>query len=154
MSGRPGMNVAEYLLPDDADARLQLEVALGQLGEDLLPWEVSVEQLPKRLSHGDQTLELEVRQVFEGDRFAKILVIARNVTERVRGEDAERSAREQQHRECHLRREQQGTRTRNARPGTASPLRYQIRRREPPCKPKRRAQTEQKRHQDRQTQCE
>lgn len=93
---RPGMNLAEYLLPDDADARLQLEVAFGQLGEDLLPWEVSVEQLPKRLSRGDQTLELDVRQVFEGGRFAKVLVIARNVTERLRGEDAERSAREQQ----------------------------------------------------------
>lgn len=93
---RPGMNISEYLLPENEDARLQLEVAIGQLGEDMLPWEVSVEQLPKRLSRGDQTLELDVRQVFEADRFAKILVIARNVTERVRGEDAERSAREQQ----------------------------------------------------------
>jgi len=96
--GEPGagMGIAEYLQPEDLQARLELDCAISQLGEDIMPWDVSLEQTPKRLRRAEQTLELDLRQVFEGDRFARMLVIVRNVTERLRGEDAERGAREQQ----------------------------------------------------------
>jgi HPt (histidine-containing phosphotransfer) domain-containing protein/PAS domain-containing protein len=92
----PGIGIGEYLQPGDPTARVLLEMAFAQLGENVIPWEVGLDQVPKRLRCLDRTLELELRQVFEDQRFAKVLVIAHDVTERLRGEHAERHAREQQ----------------------------------------------------------
>lgn len=92
----PGTSLASYLFPDDELARDGFRVAYDQLLEGFLPWEVSVDQMPRRLARSDRELELEYKQVTaEGSEIA-MLVLIRDVTARVKSEAAEQAAREQQ----------------------------------------------------------
>lgn len=92
----PGVTIWSYLLPNDARACLRLELSITQLAEGLLPYELALDQLPRRLERGAHTFELDVKQVFHEGRFAKMLVIVRDISARIRAEESERAAREQQ----------------------------------------------------------
>ncbi len=93
---KQGEFVARYLFPDQPDREMSFQVALEQLLEGFLPWEVVVGQMPSHLERGEQVLELEYRPVTGGAGDAALLILARDVTARVRSEKAELEAREQQ----------------------------------------------------------
>jgi signal transduction histidine kinase len=93
---KAGASSAAFFFPDDETRQMSFELALEQLLEDLLPWQVSIEMMPRKMQHQDATLELDYRRVNEPDSEVALLVLVRDVTARVQSEQAERAAREQQ----------------------------------------------------------
>ncbi|MFZ5895343.1 MAG: ATP-binding protein [Myxococcota bacterium] len=96
--GKPtaGESAASYLFPSAPDAALSFELGFSQLSEDILPWEVSVDQLPKRIQRGPHTLGLEYKPVSDNGVVKSFLLIARDITAVVEREHVEKSSREQQ----------------------------------------------------------
>jgi len=96
--GKPtaGQRCADYLYSHDAKRRLEFAVALEQLLEDVLPWELSVEQMPRRIAHEGLLLELTYKQIANDKQGLTVLLVARDVTARVRSEEAEQDLREEQ----------------------------------------------------------
>jgi signal transduction histidine kinase len=92
----PGTPLAKYLFPDDPHAELSFEVAFEQLTSDLMPWDAAVDQVPRRLKRGGTLLELDFKRVAAPGSELSLLVLARDVTERVKSALAEQEAREQQ----------------------------------------------------------
>jgi signal transduction histidine kinase len=91
-----GRRLADYLYPDDAAQAGMFSAAFEQLVEDVLPFELCQEQMPRRLQRGSSILELEYKRVCRGEELVKILIVARDVTSAVEGERFEKNAREQQ----------------------------------------------------------
>jgi two-component system chemotaxis sensor kinase CheA len=89
------MKVWEYLFPRDADRASEFAMAFDQLAEDILPWDLCRDQMPRRIERGAAVLALDYRRVLENDKFTKVLIIVRDVTETVTSERAEKAAREQ-----------------------------------------------------------
>lgn len=92
----PGKRLADYVFPDDPGQAAMFAMAFEQLAEDILPWDLCHQQMPRRITRGAREYELELKRVVEQGEFAKILVIARDVTDSVQSERVERGAREQQ----------------------------------------------------------
>ena len=90
-----GTPLAKYLFPTNENAELGFQVAFDQLTEGLLPWEAGVDQMPRRLERNGTLLELEFKQVTAEGSELMLLVVARDVTARVKSELAEQDAREQ-----------------------------------------------------------
>ncbi len=86
--------VWELFFPDDPKAALGLRMSFEQLVEEALPFEVTAEQMPRRLARGDRTLELAWKPVTEGGAMKRVLVVARDISERVEAEEAEQQAQE------------------------------------------------------------
>lgn len=78
------------------DPRAAAWVCLGweDLFLDELPFEVVVDQLPKRLSDGSRHFGLELRPIRDGERIDGILVVLTDVTDRVERERAEGESRD------------------------------------------------------------
>jgi signal transduction histidine kinase len=92
---RPDSNVASLLFAGDAAGEALFRLGLGQLLDDILPWQVAIDQMPRRLLHGELILDLSYKRV-SGDANLALLVVARDVTARVHSERAEQEARERQ----------------------------------------------------------
>ena len=92
----PGKRLADYIFPEDPNQAAMFAMAFEQLAEDILPWDLCHEQMPRRITRGGREYEFELKRVVEQGEFAKILVIARDVTDSVQSERLERGAREQQ----------------------------------------------------------
>jgi HPt (histidine-containing phosphotransfer) domain-containing protein/PAS domain-containing protein len=82
--------------PDDPGAAAALRMAFEQLVDDALPFELSAEQMPKRLLRSGRTLDLSWKAVIEDGTMKRILVVARDITERLEAEKLEREAKELQ----------------------------------------------------------
>ncbi len=93
---RAGMTSASYLFPLDEARQGMFAVAFEQLLADVFPWEAAAEQMPRRIEHGGLILELSYRQVDDEGSDVRLLVLVRDVSERVQSERAEQEAREQQ----------------------------------------------------------
>jgi two-component system chemotaxis sensor kinase CheA len=91
----PGKRLADYLFPDDPNKASLFAMAFEQLAEDILPWDLCHDQLPRRVTRGSRVIELELKRVVEQGEFAKVLVVARDVTDSVQSEKLERDTREQ-----------------------------------------------------------
>jgi HPt (histidine-containing phosphotransfer) domain-containing protein len=87
--------LADYLYRDDPDHAAEFALGFDQLADDILPWELCRDQMPRRLERNQLVLALDYRRVVEDDQFTKILIIVRDVTEAVFSERAEKAAREQ-----------------------------------------------------------
>lgn len=92
----PGVRLSRYLFPHDPDEAALFDANFDQLVEDVLPWELCCSQMLSRLTRDGTTWSFEWKRVLEDGAFTKILVIARDVTEAVKAERAEKSAREEQ----------------------------------------------------------
>ncbi|HET9956699.1 MAG TPA: ATP-binding protein [Polyangiaceae bacterium] len=95
----PGISAAQYLFPEDEEAQQLFRASFEQLLEDVLPWEVCVEQMPRRIRRGELVLDIEYRSISANgaeSNEARVLVIARDVTARERSERNEQGVREQQ----------------------------------------------------------
>jgi len=93
---KPGQQCAEYLFGFDSKRQLEFSMALQQLLEDVLPWELSVDQMPHRIAREGLLLELSYKQIVGDKNGLSVLLVARDVTARVRSEEAERDLREEQ----------------------------------------------------------
>jgi len=105
---RPDHALSECLFPDDPEQAGLFAMAFEQLAEDIMPWELSHDQMPSRVKREDRILELDYRRVLEDGAFNKILVIARDVTESVHSEAFEQSTREQHELVTRLLQDKQG----------------------------------------------
>lgn len=91
-----GKRVWDYVFADDDMRRSEFELGWQQLSEDFLPFELLVDQMPRRLRRGDSELAIEFRKFDQGDGQAGILLIVRDITAGLERERAEREARELQ----------------------------------------------------------
>lgn len=91
----PGAPAAGYLFAGDPQGEALFKLGLGQLLDDIMPWQVAVDQMPRRLLRGELILDLSYKLVPSDDKLA-LLVVARDVTARVHSEHAEQEARERQ----------------------------------------------------------
>lgn len=105
---REGQPCWEYLLPDDKDMQRRFHIGFDQLVEDGMPWEVSAGQMPARIQRGDRVVELSYMRILEQDKLERILICSRDVTLRVRAEEAEHASREQHALITHLVRDRAG----------------------------------------------
>lgn len=96
MFGRPADGAAlwDYLAGDDAALRAALRVGFEAIAEDALPFALNAEQMPQRIARGDRTVAMEYRQVFVGDDFSRVLVIARDITDELARQNAAERQRE------------------------------------------------------------
>jgi two-component system chemotaxis sensor kinase CheA len=86
----------ELLFPNDARRALAFELGWAQLVSDDLPFELTLDQMPKQIAHGERLLELDFKPVREDGLLASVLVTIEDVTARRAAERAERAAREAQ----------------------------------------------------------
>jgi signal transduction histidine kinase len=91
-----GVSCGAYLFPKDEDRQATFEMGVEQLLSGVFPWEAAVEQLPSRIEHGGRFLELTYRNVDNDSSDVRLLVLVRDVTDRVQSERGEAEAREQQ----------------------------------------------------------
>jgi two-component system chemotaxis sensor kinase CheA len=100
--------VWQYLAQTDPVTATRFEMGFHAIVEDLMPLDLNLAQMPRRLSVGRSRYELEYQPIFEGGVLGKLLVVVSDVTEHV-----EREAREAEQREMiavfeHLNRDRAG----------------------------------------------
>ncbi len=88
------MRFSDYLRRIHARSADWFDLAWDALIEDVLPFEVSVAQLPAVLAYDGRTFELAYRPIFENDRLHKMVVVITDATERVQRERSERAQHE------------------------------------------------------------
>lgn len=93
-AGKRGEPVWEMLGRDDRKIAVAVRMGFEQLVEDLLPFELTAEQMPRRILRDGRTLELAFRPVTEDGAMKRVLIIARDISERIEAERAEREAQE------------------------------------------------------------
>jgi two-component system chemotaxis sensor kinase CheA len=81
--------VWEYLANTDAAAASRFEMGFQAIVEDLMPIELNLAQMPRRIAVGPRRYDLDYQPIFEGESLGKLLVVVSDVTERL-----EREARE------------------------------------------------------------
>jgi len=91
-----GKTLWEYLDPGNAKLRGSMSLGLEQVADDLLPLEVSLDQLPHRIVRGDRHFALEYRVIEARGRERLLLVVVRDVTATVMSERAETERAEHQ----------------------------------------------------------
>ena len=107
--GDPGQKpLWSLLFPDDPKNEALFACGFEQLTQEILPFEVSVDQLPRLVQRGERHLELDLRAVYEQDRLDAVLVVVSDVTERIGALRAERAAREEQKVIANLLRDRRG----------------------------------------------
>jgi two-component system chemotaxis sensor kinase CheA len=79
-SSGSAQSFADVMAADDERARLLLTLGWDQVADGILPAEVSLEQLPKRLDRGDRHFTLAVKPICEGDALAGALLVVTDVT--------------------------------------------------------------------------
>ncbi len=92
----PGSKIWHYLGPGDDKFEAQFCLGFEQVAEDILPFDVAVRGLPRRLARDGRTYALDFKQGFEDGEFRSVLVTVKDVTSLVATEARERDAREQQ----------------------------------------------------------
>ncbi len=104
-------SVSRYLFPEEPALQRRFELGYEQLAEDLLPFEVSADCMPRRFEKAGRVFALDYRQVLEAGRFQRVLVVVRDITHEVAAEARERDAREQHQLLAHLLKDKQGFRS-------------------------------------------
>lgn len=90
-----GESAARHLFAHDTHAEASFRMGLQQLMDDVMPPEVTLDQMPQRIVRGDHMLDLSYK-IVSGDDDVALLVVAHDVTARVHSEQAEQEARERQ----------------------------------------------------------
>jgi HPt (histidine-containing phosphotransfer) domain-containing protein len=92
---RAGQPFWEYLLPNERVQHQRFQLSFEQLRDEMMPWEASVGQMPARLERDGRIVELHYMAIRSQEVLQRILIAARDVTLRVRSEDAEQASREE-----------------------------------------------------------
>lgn len=90
------VKVWELLFADAPDQALQFEVCFEQLTSEILPFEVAADQMPRRIHCGTQTLALDYKPLYESQQLTGIVLVVRNISDRLEAERADQEARELQ----------------------------------------------------------
>jgi two-component system chemotaxis sensor kinase CheA len=95
---RPGAKIWDYLGLTDARFRGWLEVGWSAIVDDVLPLEVTLDQLPSRFASDDRIFQVSYRPVFKGAKGAEVMtqmvIVVTDVTAVVASERAEAQQRE------------------------------------------------------------
>ena len=93
--GDPGQRpLWQVVFPDAPDRAASYALGFEQLVEDVMPFELSVDQLPSSFDRDGRSFELELRPVHEQGKLDALLVVVRDVTDQRAAIRAERAARE------------------------------------------------------------
>jgi HPt (histidine-containing phosphotransfer) domain-containing protein len=90
-----GATLGEVFEVIDPETAPWMTVGWDQLVEGMLPQEVALDQLPRRLAHGGREYEIEYRPVGDGARLEKVLFLVSDVTEIVERKRREADQQEQ-----------------------------------------------------------
>ena len=92
----PGATFAEYIGGVDPAASDWLAISLSALAEDLLPRDMLIDQLPRRMTAGARTFGLAYTPILSADKtaIARLLVVITDVTDGLAREKTEQSSRE------------------------------------------------------------
>jgi signal transduction histidine kinase len=90
-----GSSLAAFLFGPGVAADV-FELGLEQLRDDVLPFDLVVEQMPREFVRGGRTFRVRYRPVVEADRLVRLLLVVRDATAEIEAERAQREARELQ----------------------------------------------------------
>ena len=91
-----GRLASEYLAGPDAGFAELFRVGFSQVADDILPFELCADQLPRRLARDGRRFELSYKQVFEDGVFRRVLAVVRDDTEAATARRSENDALEKQ----------------------------------------------------------
>lgn len=95
--GEPeGQVVWDYLFAGNDAQRVQFQLGWQQLQDGLLPFELLVDQMPRRFELACAHYEIDFKPIGKDGSLTGLLLIVKDITARLDGERAERSARELQ----------------------------------------------------------
>jgi len=89
-----GATAASYLARLDPDVGAMFALGWETVTEDVLPLELALDQMPKRMTAGARVLELTYRPILSGDRLASALVVISDITVALERERQEAEQRE------------------------------------------------------------
>jgi signal transduction histidine kinase len=84
----------DWLGQRDPSFRTWAALGWGALAEDVLPLELVLDQLPRRLTDGHRTWRVEYRPVLSGTQLHRVVLVVSDITEAVAVEAAEAEQRE------------------------------------------------------------
>lgn len=105
-----GARVWDFLFEDSAPEGLVFRVAFEQIAEDVLPFELSADQLPRTIVRGDKTYGVTCQQVMRDGAFAEVVFTIVDVTRELEQASVERRIREQTTLVGHLLSDREGLR--------------------------------------------
>lgn len=82
------------ILCSDDDTAMNMELGFEQLVDDILPFELVLEQAVSSFVRGEMTYGVDYREILEGGERTGFLLVIRDITEEVAREAAEAEARE------------------------------------------------------------
>lgn len=86
---KPGETLHGWVSGVDASVGAWLEVGWDSVFDDVLPTELAIDQLPKRILAKERHLEFEYRPILQGATLEKLLVVISDVSQRVERDAAE-----------------------------------------------------------------
>lgn len=90
---QPGSTLWSYVA-SDAETSESLALAIEQMSENILPFEVSADQAPKTIRRDDRTYAIEYREIRELGKLSRILILLRDITSEIVAKQAESEMRE------------------------------------------------------------
>ncbi len=89
------MTFADYIRSTDSSVADWFEIGMDTLREDMLPTEVAMDQLPKRIVVGTTILELSYKPINnEEEKLEKVLIIISDITSQIEREAAEKQQKQ------------------------------------------------------------
>ena len=88
--GRPDgdIRIWDYLSSDDSAMASDIRLAFDQIADDILPFSVAAAQAPQRLQMHGRTYDLHYREIRQGGKLSRVLIIVRDVSAEVEAERA------------------------------------------------------------------
>jgi HPt (histidine-containing phosphotransfer) domain-containing protein len=109
--GDPGAQpLWQVLFPEDAERAAGYACGFQQLVDDLLPFEVAVDQLPSQLERDGKSYRIELRPVHEHGKLDAVLLVVHDITAQLAALRAECAAREDHKLLANLLRDRRGFR--------------------------------------------
>jgi HPt (histidine-containing phosphotransfer) domain-containing protein len=91
-----GAQLASYLAPGDEKLATSLALGLEQVRDDILPIELTIEQLPHRFERADRSYTINYRVIDRGTAPRLLLAIVQDVSAEIEREHAQAERAEQQ----------------------------------------------------------
>lgn len=89
-----GQALSEHLSAKDSSVGDWFALGLETVVEDMIPMEVAIEQMPKRMHHAGSTYTFDYKPILINGDLSKLLVIISDITDQVEREQLEASQRE------------------------------------------------------------
>lgn len=88
------LRFSTYLEPSAPKYAGWFEMGLAELRDDMMPYELVLDQFPKRFEAGERSFDVSYTPIHKGDKIDRLLVILSDVTESIARERAEREQKE------------------------------------------------------------